>query len=90
MEIPGQTVVYISGDKTMTAEAKQALEALLPGQLWKTENSYILITDHGKRLVGYKKLNKPSQRGVATNLIRPEALVTYLSKVGAQLVVQTQ
>ena len=90
MEILRQTFVYITGDKTMTAEAKQALEALLPGQLWKTENSYILITDHGKRLVGYKKLHKPNQRAVATNLIRPEALVSYLNEVGAELVVQTQ
>jgi hypothetical protein len=89
MEVLHQTFVYSSGEKTMTAEAKQALEALLPGQLWKTENSYILITDHGRRLVGYKKLRKPNQRGVATNLIRPEALVTYLSEVGAQLVVPT-
>ena len=90
MKLPRQTVVYITGDKTMTAEAKQALEALLPGQLWKTENSYILITDHGRLLVGYKKLHKPSQRGVATNLIRPEALVSYLNQVGAELVVQRQ
>ena len=74
----------------MTAETKQALEALLPGQLWKTENCYILITDHGKRLVGYKKLRKIDQRAVATNLIRPEALVSYLNEVGAELIVQTQ
>jgi hypothetical protein len=74
----------------MTAEAKQALEALLPGQLWKTDNCYILIIDHGKRLVGYKKMRKPSQRAVATNLIRPDALVTYLNEVGAELVVERQ
>jgi hypothetical protein len=72
----------------MTAEAKQALGELLPGQLWKTENCYILITDHGKRLVGYKKMQKPNQKAVATRLIRPEALVSYLSQVGAELVVQ--
>jgi hypothetical protein len=74
----------------MTAEAKQALEALLPGQLWKTDNCYILITDHGKRLVGYKKLRRPNQRAVATNLIRPEAMATYLNEVGAELIVRTQ
>jgi hypothetical protein len=74
----------------MTAETKQALEALLPGQLCKIENYYILITDHGKRLVGYKKLRKINQRAVATNSIRPEALVSYLNEVGAELMVQTQ
>ena len=89
MEILRETFVYISGDETMTAETKQALEALSPGQLWKTEDSYILITDHGRRLVGYKKLHKPNQRAVATKLIRPEALVTYLNEVGAELVLQS-
>ncbi len=74
----------------MTAETKHALGTLLPGQLWKTENCYILITDHGKRLVGYKKMHKPNQRAVATNLIRPDALVTYLNEVGAELVAQKQ
>jgi hypothetical protein len=74
----------------MTAETKRALEALLPGQLWKIENYYILTTDHGKRLVGYKKLRRPNQRAVATNLIRSEALVSYLNEVGAELIVQTE
>jgi hypothetical protein len=70
----------------MSVEAKRALEALDPGQLWKIESGYILITDHGKRLVGYKKLRKPDQRAVATNLIRPEALVAYLTEVAAELI----
>jgi len=69
----------------MNTEARQAIEALLPGQLWKIENGFILITDHGKRLVGYKKLRSANQRGVFTNLIRPEALTAYLSEVGAEL-----
>jgi hypothetical protein len=86
MEILHPIFVYITGDEKMIAEAKQALESLVPGQLWKAENAYILITDHGKRLVGYKKLRRPNQRAVATNLIRPEALVKYLSQVGAELV----
>jgi hypothetical protein len=73
----------------MTEHVKQPLETLAPGQLWRTENGFILITDYGKRLVGYKKLRKPNQRGVATNLIRPEALVTYLTQIGAELVIGT-
>lgn len=60
----------------MSVEADEARGSLVPGQLWRTDNGYILITDHGKRLVGYKKLRKPNQRAVATNLIRPEALAT--------------
>jgi hypothetical protein len=39
-----------------------------------------------ERLVGYKRMHKPNQRAIATNLIGPEALVSYLSQVGAELV----
>ncbi len=70
----------------MSVEAPRKFEALEPGQLWKTEDGYILICEHGKRLVAYKKLKSPSQRAAATNLIRPEALVNYLNTVRADLV----
>lgn len=69
----------------MSAEAKHAVVTLSPGQLWKTDSGCILITDHGKRLVAYKKLRDPNQQTALTNLIRPEALVTYLNQVGAEL-----
>lgn len=70
----------------MNTEAQETGGTLARGQLWKIENGYILIIDQGKRLVGYKKLRKPNQRAVATNLIRPEALAAYLKEVGAELV----
>lgn len=70
----------------MSVEAPRNLEALEPGQLWKFEEGYILICEHGKRLVAYKKLRTPSQRAAATNLIRPEALANYLNSVRADLV----
>jgi hypothetical protein len=59
--------------------------ALHPGQLWKTDNGCILITDRGERIIGYKKLRNPEQRSVLTSLIRPEALACYLNQVGAVL-----
>ena len=68
----------------MSAETKPLL-ALLPGQLWKTEDGCILITDRGDRVVSYRKLRHPEQRAALTNLIRPEALASYLSQVGATL-----
>lgn len=73
----------------MSVEMKETRGPLVPGQLWRIESGYILITDHGKRLVGYKKLRKPNQRAVATNLIRPEALLTYLNEVEAELLAPT-
>lgn len=68
----------------MSAETKPLL-AVRPGQLWKTEDGCILITDQGDRVVGYKRLRHPNQRAALTNLIRPEALASYLSQVGARL-----
>ena len=74
----------------LTEAPKEPLKVLEVGQLWKTDNGFILITDHGKRLVGYKKLRNPKQRGVATHLIRPDALVRHLDQVGAELIVPTE
>jgi hypothetical protein len=59
--------------------------ALRAGQLWKTDNGCILITNHGERVVAYRKLKNPEQPAALTNLIRPEALVCYLNQVGAVL-----
>jgi hypothetical protein len=73
----------------MSVEIHETRMALVPGQLWRIENGYILISDYGKRLVGYKKLRKPNQRAVITQLIRPEALLKYLSEVGAELMLQS-
>ena len=70
----------------MSVEAKQDLVGFAPGQLWKTETGYILITDQGRRLVSYKKLREPRQRAAVTNLIRPEALISYLADMQAELV----
>ena len=74
----------------MSAEANQGFDRFRPGQLWKTETGYILVTDQGRRLVSYKKLREPNQRAAATNLIRPEALVAYLNQVQAELVPLSQ
>ena len=59
--------------------------ALKPGQLWRTDDGCILITDQGNRIVGYKKLRNPQQQAALTKLIRPEALACYLHTVGAVL-----
>lgn len=58
---------------------------LQPGQLWKTDNGCILITQRGDRIIGYRKLRNPEQRVALTNLIRPEALACYLNEVEAVL-----
>lgn len=77
--------VFIGMHETIDAEARSTAVALSPGQLWRTDNGCILITDYGKRLVAYKKLRNPNQRTAVTNLIRSEALVSYLHQIGAEL-----
>lgn len=69
----------------MSIESNETHATLVPGQLWRIENEFILITNQGKRFVGYKKLRKPNQRAVASQLIRPEALLAYLNEAGAEL-----
>jgi hypothetical protein len=59
--------------------------ALRAGQLWRTEDGCILITEQGEKIIGYRKLRDPQQRAALTNLIRPEALVCYLNQIGAVL-----
>ena len=59
--------------------------ALKAGQLWRTEDGCILITEWGDRIIGYRKLRNSQQRAAITNLIRPEALVCYLNQIGAVL-----
>lgn len=71
-------------EHNMSAEKKPGV-ALRPGQLWKTEDGCILITERGERIIGYRKLRNQQQRAALTNLIRPEAMVSYLNQIGAVL-----
>jgi hypothetical protein len=66
------------------AETK-AGTALKAGQLWKTDNGCILITEQDDRIIRYRKLRHPEQRVAITNLIRPEALARYLHQIDAVL-----
>jgi hypothetical protein len=58
---------------------------LVKGQIWKLENGFIQIGHYGKRLVEYKRLEKPQQKRVPSSLVRPDELVDYLKKNNAQL-----
>lgn len=71
-------------EQKMSAETKPVV-TLRTGQLWKTDEGCILITEQGERIIGYRKLRNPEQRAALTNLIRPEALVCYLNQIGAVL-----
>ena len=56
------------------------------GQLWKIEHGYLHIVELGKRLIHYRILRQPAQRGVLTKTIGIEALLNYLQQNEAELV----
>lgn len=70
----------------MRIETKNAPHPLEAGQLWKLEHGYLRIVELGKRLIHYKMLRQPNQRGVMTRMIGIEALLNYLSQSEAELV----
>ncbi len=69
----------------MDDTSKPAPAGLATGQLWKTDNTYLQIVEHGKKLVHYKVMQDPRQPVVMTRLIRTDALAVYLRATEATL-----
>lgn len=67
-----------------TIQAKAT--GLEKGQLWKLDHTYIQILELGKRLIQYRILKQPQQKGVLTRMIGVEALLAYLRANEAVLV----
>ena len=70
----------------MRTQAKDKVEKLEAGQLWRIEHGYLYIVELGKRLIHYKMLKQPHQKAVVTRMIGIQALVTYLKHNEAELV----
>ena len=68
-----------------TTRRKLALP-LAKGQLWKINDAYIQIVEHGKRLIHYKMMKNVGQRGVFTHMSAVAALEDYLKQNQATLV----
>ena len=56
-----QTALYSRMRTTTAHNRKTSSPALAKGQLWKTKESYIQITDIGKTLVDYRMMRKLGQ-----------------------------
>jgi hypothetical protein len=56
------------------------------GQLWKINDAYIQIVEHGKRLIHYKMMKNVGQRGVFTHMSAVASLEEYLKANEARLV----
>jgi len=67
----------------MDTNSKKHPVTFMKGQLWKVDNAYIQIVDHGKRLIHYKMMKQPGQKAVLTRIIRPDAFAVYLMATAA-------
>jgi hypothetical protein len=70
----------------MSSTRQKAAVGLEKGQLWKLDNTYIQIVELGKRLIQYRILKQPNQKGVLTRMIGFDALISYLRTNRAILV----
>ena len=70
----------------MENNAKEHLQRLAAGQVWKLEHGYLHIVDSGKRHIYYKTLKTPNQQAAITRMIGIEALLNYLRQSEAVLV----
>ena len=65
------------------------LTALEKGQIWKMGETYVLITDAGKRLVDYKIAKKLHQRGLRRHLASIESVQAFLKTNRAELLAKS-
>ncbi len=61
------------------------LTTLEKGQIWKTGETYVQISDTGKRLVHYKMAKTLHQRGLRQHLASIETVQAYLNSSHAEL-----
>ena len=60
--------------------------ALAKGQLWKLSHAYIEIVELGKRLLQYRMMTRPDERGVRTLMSGVDTMWGYLRSRHAKLV----
>ena len=65
------------------------ITALEKGQIWKTGETYVLITDAGKRLVHYKLTKKLLQRGLRKHLASMTTVQAFLKSNRAELLAKS-
>jgi hypothetical protein len=64
---------------------KKAARNLAKGQVWRLQHVYIQIVELGKRLLEYKMLDSPEQKGVRTQMSSVEVMREYLESRHARL-----
>ncbi len=56
------------------------------GQVWRLQHAYIQIVELGHRLLHYRMMEFPGQKGVRTQVSGIDVMCQYLSSRGARLV----
>ena len=67
-------------------KVKESYPALAKGQLWKLNNAYVEIVELGKRLIHYRMMNRPRERGARTKTSGIDTMWGYLTSRHAQLI----
>ncbi len=73
----------------MKTDARKCSRELEKGQLWKCAQNYVYIVEMGRRLIHYKLLKYPTQKGVLTRMVGLEAIQGYLKANDGELVTAT-
>ena len=73
---------------TRLSAASTQSPTLEKGQVWKLGETFVQITDAGKRLVHYKLTKKLLQRGLRKHLASMTTVQAFLESNGAELMTQ--
>jgi hypothetical protein len=65
------------------------ITALVKGQIWKTGETYVVITDTGKLFVHYKMTKKLLQRGLRKHLASMTTVQAFLKSNRAELLAES-
>jgi hypothetical protein len=70
----------------MKNNRKKSEVELAKGQVWRTGDAFLQITERGKRLISYKMMKQRGERAVRTQMSGITAVEEYLKANDAELI----
>jgi hypothetical protein len=70
----------------MKNKRKKSEAELAKGQVWRTGDAFLQITERGKRLISYKMMKERGQRAVRTQMSGIADVESFLKANEAELV----
>ena len=77
------------GKPTRVSAYSPEITTLEKGQIWKTGETYVQITDAGKRLVHYRMAKTLQQRGLRSHMASIETVQAFLKSNRAELLAKS-